>query len=158
MFLAAGCDNGEIYIFSQKNKEKRREMQKSKNCSLDAQDRGQHKHPRTKNDNANTIAIDDSKVNSNSRNHRVFQTYHEIPQWVLKPQGAVTISVVLSTTSLCFSQDSKFLYAEYNGSGTWGGTMHHLACFAPVRRMWDLQVRHIFLCCYSFYKLNIYLF
>lgn len=35
----------------------------------------------------------------------------------------------------------RFLFVEYNGTGTWGGTMHRSACFAPVRRIFDLQVR-----------------
>ena len=66
--------------------------------------------------------------------------FEQEPLFVLKPGGAVALSAVLSVTAVSFSTDGRYVRAEFNGSGAWGGTMHRSTCFAPVVRVWDLQV------------------
>lgn len=68
------------------------------------------------------------------------ELYMRTPAYVLKPSNnGEPLPCTISVTSMTFSSDGRYLRAEYNGDGSWCGTMHRLACIAPIVKIWDTE-------------------
>jgi hypothetical protein len=154
--LAAGCDNGDVLIFMRRSVIA---AAAAAAAAADVTEKKKNGGMRTDSQTPTAGGEGDSKMADDGAGSTSGGSgngggggggddgggdpFSPAPVFVLKPGGAVSISTVLSVTSVTFSSDGRYVRAECNGGGSWSGTMHRVACFAPVLRVWDLQVRRL---------------